>query len=157
MAKPDFSKKKFFFQKFAFGTPKVGFFQVRIPLGDQNFFWENLVWPFWPVLPIGNQKKSHCRQFGIHIWESCSPFWQFIFSIFWKKILPCWRVDPFDVWQRKVISQGWLWNRKRRLFQAKLEQQSKFCQYHLFCLSAEDQQIPWLCLIVPIHLQKNNN
>ena len=155
MAKPDFSKKIFFFQKFAFGTPKVGFFQVRIPLGDQTFFWENLVWPFWTVSnglafysAYWGPKKSHCRHPYLR---------QFIFSIFWKKILPCWRVDPFDVWQRKVISQGWLWNRKRRLFQAKLEQQSKFCQYHLFCLSAEDQQIPWLCLIVPVLLQKINN
>ena len=49
-----------------------GLFNIY-PYASRNYKW-SICWKFQLSILLGTQKVSHL---GIHIWESCSPFWWF--------------------------------------------------------------------------------
>ena len=76
------------FQNFSFGPPletmkKSCLNELKFWEASRNHKW-SVCWNFQLSNSLGTQKASHV---GIHIWESCSPFWNSVLVTILSKTL----------------------------------------------------------------------
>ena len=106
MAKPDFSKKNFFFKIFPL-VPQGRFFSGKDTFGGPKeifwkifFFWKNLVWPFWPVR---NANRKNGLAFYSTPWE---PKKRLMPASISEKVVPLFEFNKYQDYQVKPYFVG---------------------------------------------------